>query len=60
MSRVVLLLPLRPSCAVCLQVVLFESEVINEWLEEQYPHPAMLPQQPLARAQVRACNAGRL
>lgn len=35
-----------------LQVVLYESEVINEWLDEEFPHPPMLPQQPLARAQV--------
>lgn len=40
--------------AVCLQAVLYESEVINEWLEEAYPDPPMLPQQPLLRAKVGA------
>ncbi len=33
--------------------VLSESEVINEYLEEQYPQPAMLPADPTARARVR-------
>lgn len=33
--------------------VLFESSVINEYLEEIYPTPAMLPLEPLARARVR-------
>jgi glutathione S-transferase len=38
-----------------MQVVLYESEVINEWLEEQFPlHPPLLPQDPLARSQVIA------
>ena len=33
--------------------VLSESEVINEYLEERYPVPAMLPGDPQLRAQVR-------
>lgn len=33
--------------------VLSESEVINEYLEEQYPQPAMLPADPAERARVR-------
>ena len=33
--------------------VLSESEVINEYLEEQFPQPAMLPADPAARARVR-------
>jgi len=33
--------------------VLSESEVINEYLEERYPAPAMLPQDPEQRARVR-------
>lgn len=36
---------------VLLQFVLYESEVINEWLEEQFPLPAMLPDNPLLRSQ---------
>jgi glutathione S-transferase len=34
------------------QVVLYESEVINEYLEESFPDPPMLPQQHLLRAKV--------
>jgi len=38
----------------------FESMVINELIEELYPEPAMLPVEPLARAEARAwivfCN----
>lgn len=33
--------------------VLSESEVINEYLEDRYPVPAMLPQDPEQRARVR-------
>lgn len=33
--------------------VLSESEAINEYLEEQYPQPAMLPGDPRARARIR-------
>ena len=33
--------------------VLSESEVINEYLEDRYPIPAMLPQDPEQRARVR-------
>lgn len=38
------------------QVVLYESEVINEWLEETFPDPPMLPQEPLLRAKVGGHN----
>jgi glutathione S-transferase len=34
--------------------VIVESEVINEYLEERYPTPALLPADPVARARVRA------
>ena len=34
-------------------VVLSESEVINEYLEDRYPEPAMLPSDPAARARTR-------
>src|SRR6266851_9652113 len=30
-----------------------ESEVINEYLEEKYPSPALMPKSPEARAKVR-------
>jgi len=33
--------------------ILPESEVINEYLEERYPEPALLPEDPAARALVR-------
>ena len=37
--------------------VLIQSPAIIEWLEEKYPTPALLPQQPEARAHVRALAA---
>jgi glutathione S-transferase len=33
--------------------VLSESEAINEYLEERFPEPALLPREPAARARVR-------
>lgn len=32
----------------------YDSTVINEYLDERYPEPPLLPQDPLARARVRA------
>lgn len=32
----------------------YDSTVINEYLEERYPQPGLLPEDPLARARVRA------
>ncbi len=37
--------------------VLIQSPAILEWLEEKYPTPALLPRDPLRRAQVRALAA---
>ena len=37
--------------------VLIQSPAIIEWLEETYPTPALLPQDPLDRAHVRALAA---
>jgi maleylpyruvate isomerase len=37
--------------------VLIQSPAIIEWLEERYPTPALLPTDPLQRAQVRALAA---
>jgi glutathione S-transferase len=34
-------------------VIVYDSTVINEYLEEQYPDPPLLPQEPLARARAR-------
>ena len=34
-------------------VIVYDSTVINEYLEERYPDPPLLPQEPLARARVR-------
>jgi maleylpyruvate isomerase len=39
------------------EVVLTQSVAILEWLEETYPQPALLPEQPLDRARVRAICA---
>lgn len=36
------------------QVVLSESSVINEYLDEAFPEPRLMPDTPAARAQVRA------
>ncbi len=33
--------------------VLFESTVINEYLEEKFPNPALLPKEPVKRAKAR-------
>ncbi|MEZ5559076.1 MAG: glutathione S-transferase family protein [Pseudomonadales bacterium] len=35
-------------------VTLYDSTVINEYLDERYPEPPLLPREPLARARVRA------
>ena len=35
-------------------VILFESTAINEYLEEKHPEPALLPRDPVLRAQARA------
>jgi glutathione S-transferase len=50
---VLLLLLLLKSLFFCSQFVLYESEVINEWLEEQFPLPPLLPAHPLQRSKVR-------
>jgi maleylpyruvate isomerase len=39
------------------EAVLIQSPAIIEWLEERYPSPALLPQDPQARAHVRALAA---
>ncbi|MGY0194335.1 maleylacetoacetate isomerase [Leptothrix sp. BB-4] len=39
------------------EAVLTQSPAIIEWLEERFPQPALLPADPLARAQVRALAA---
>jgi glutathione S-transferase len=33
--------------------VLYESCIINEYLEERYPNPPLMPEDPLARARIR-------
>ena len=35
------------------ETVLFESTVINEYLEEKFPNPSMLPKDPVKRAKAR-------
>jgi maleylacetoacetate isomerase len=39
-------------------VVIAQSLAIIEYLEETHPQPALLPQEPLARAQVRSLSLG--
>ncbi|MEW6300555.1 MAG: glutathione S-transferase family protein [Thermodesulfobacteriota bacterium] len=34
-------------------LVVYDSTVINEYLEERYPHPPLLPKDPIARARAR-------
>ncbi len=36
--------------------IILESEVINEYLEEKYPTPALMPKSPEARAKVRVMS----
>ena len=38
--------------------ILTQSMAILEWLEEAYPTPALLPDDPVARAQIRAAALG--
>lgn len=35
------------------EVVVYDSTIINEYLEEEYPHPALMPADSAARARVR-------
>ena len=34
-------------------VVIYDSTIINEYLDEEYPHPALMPEDSAARARVR-------
>lgn len=36
------------------EVVVYDSTVINEYLEDEYPHPHLLPEDSAARARVRS------
>src|SRR3972149_5641449 len=44
--------PLSPFCRK-VKVVLYESTVINEYLEEKFPNPPLLPKDPVKRAKAR-------
>jgi len=35
------------------EVVVYDSTIINEYLEDEYPHPALMPEDSSARARVR-------
>jgi glutathione S-transferase len=35
------------------ETVLYESRIINEYLEEQYPEPPLMPKDPAGRAKIR-------
>src|SRR5437870_993006 len=37
-------------------IVIFDSSVINEYLEERYPNPRLMPDDPTKRAAVRQCE----
>ena len=34
-------------------LVLYDAGVINEYLDERYPHPPLMPVDPVSRAQLR-------
>ena len=34
-------------------LVLYESNIINEYIDERFPHPQLMPSDPVARARVR-------
>ena len=36
-----------------LDLILYESNIINEYIDERFPHPQLMPGDPLARARVR-------
>jgi len=36
------------------EIVVYDSTVINEYLEDEYPHPALLPAESAARARARS------
>lgn len=48
---------LVPALALNDGTVLIQSPAIIEWLEERHPHPPLLPEDPQARAHVRALAA---
>jgi RNA polymerase-associated protein len=35
------------------ELVLFESNIINEYIDERFPHPQMMPPDPVMRARAR-------
>ena len=35
------------------ETVLYESRIINEYLEEEYPEPPLMPKEPARRAKIR-------
>jgi len=41
-------------------LVLYESQVIMEYLDERFPHPPLLPVYPVARAQSRLSGRGHV
>ena len=34
-------------------LILYESHIINEYIDERFPHPQLMPGDPVARARVR-------
>jgi len=35
------------------ELILYESHIINEYIDERFPHPQLMPGDPVARARVR-------
>ena len=43
----------RAALAVNRELVLYDTSVISEYLDERYPHPPLMPVDPLSRARLR-------
>ncbi len=39
-------------------LVLYEANIINEYIDERFPHPQLMPPDPIMRARARVCGSG--